>query len=1577
MAEFQTQIVLFGQKGLDLKRALDKIDETSLARMDNVIRYEDGGITGRPGLTAFLYTTDPSLAGLFPSNMAIDEFNPTADSDLNANDLFRLVTFGFSIPYGVTVHSISRLTNPRTGSWYYIVGIGTQLFAGRESLALIAQNFSGYPLSLVPYRPPLSADSYMYIGDGVRMCKVSPDNVVTPIGLPEAETVAERFQIDEFDSVSAASGFDMRDLTRMTCVGFDIAEGGTGNFLSYGTAKTIEVDDFESMSGIYAWSNNAGTGGAPTNILDVGKVGSFSGKFSANDGGAAAGYNNFWIRSLQTASGTGTVTKELTCLAVGNYNAWSSTNGADSSNASKVAAVQAVDGYILQNDPIVSAQTFTVNPPIDASGATPITSIIIKGTSVGTTDGGVTDVTVNFRVRLGGVDVDGAGFNMTSGAYQLDITATRPGGGSWTIADLSTVEIGAVSTAITSGWPNFDKLVLEVQYLGGTLTGGLSLATFIDGSQVTDDDLVHLWMKIDRPDLITEVRFYFITSAQLSTSKLPGTDQTYNTDAYMKAFRPSDFTAVFEATAGAVTTAETANTTQQTMQQLSRINDDRSGVVQIINEQREYSRSQSLQTAPGRGQWTEFGVVGLPLKRGDFKRIGNNTDRGWGEINGLCVCVITNASEDVNVWLDDIYLTGGAGLDSTSPGNVRYNYRVRNYDPRTGTKSNPTDVQGEAYWLDSIRQSIVISPEAYGDSQIRQQFFRQGGTLVQNWYYVGVNNADGEAFTDDATDSEIINAELLEFNNDQPVTTVDTLGTDIYGVDVPCLWGPVQDFLFACGDPNRPGDIYWPKKGESDHWPAANHVEVCAPSEELMNGFVFSGQAFVFSRERLYNIFINTVVTAQVNTTPTTCTKGLIARWAFCVASSAVYFCAFDGIYRTTGGQQENLSDATISSIFTGQLKNGYYPLDRQYPNDIRLWENGNDVWFRYRDTNGSIRLLIFSTTMNFWRSYNFGTDIATGYREEISNPRLLLGGQTTAIVFDHAGTSDNGSAIAARMDTGALNQSLLRQNKQYGDLFLNANCKDVQITVDSLVNFGQTSIGTVSVLGSDETDLYVIDPTSNSGAYGEEPVISQNIQMSITWSTIVAPPIVYHGGPSFVVRPDTIQQRVTDWDYGGRLTDKYVKGIYIDCDTGGINKQIEIQADGATQTTIVAQTTAGRQSLHFSWARFLGRALRLKPIFGGINYLLRAYWRLEEAVDQTRVDATGRGNNLTQTGGSVTQSTLIQGNCAEYSGAPGLRAEFPGADFSPTGNFSISLWFRQTASTNAYLMIKGGASIPGNDGVHYAIYISSGRISFQIGNQTLGQNQIITITSPTIALNTTYFVVAKVEDGVMSIRLNDATTQSATITTSVASNNGQFNLGGATNGSRITGLIDEVGFWHRALQSAEITWLYNEGVGRAYPLVNTEDPFILYDYRWIFDEEPAKLSRWETNELDHGVPGWQIPFYAYITLKSTATVTLTLTVYNQAGVGTDYTYNITSTAGLKIKEFVKFQASKGVFFKYTFTSTAAFYLYKPESSVFIQPWGAGNLMEVRPFGDDDRDAVRGLGDSALSAARSGKANGS
>jgi hypothetical protein len=316
-----------------------------------------------------------------------------------------------------------------------------------------------------------------------------------------------------------------------------------------------------------------------------------------------------------------------------------------------------------------------------------------------------------------------------------------------------------------------------------------------------------------------------------------------------------------------------------------------------------------------------------------------------------------------------------------------------------------------------------------------------------------------------------------------------------------------------------------------------------------------------------------------------------------------------------------------------------------------------------------------------------------------------------------------------------------------YGDAYLDADIQGAEVVVTPYSNLEQVTLPAITLISAGPGRQRYYIPIDD--------VLARNLSLDIRWNLLGSAdqlhPIIYQGGISYILQPDTTEGRVLDWDAQGRLNDKWVKGCLIECNTSNVEKTLYLQADGVTKQTIKVKAD-GRKVLQFSFPQFQGRILRYKP-----------------------ADA--------------------------------------------------------------------------------------------------------------------------------------------------------------------------------------VQWME-------------------YDFRWIFDEEPLALLRWESQELNHGHVGWQTPLFAQVALRSTQVVHLTVKSLTQSGLWIDKVYAIPATGGYKQLKFVGFEAVRGVQFKYLFNGGATpFWLYREETEVVVQPWGGAQHIHAHPFGNDDLDLVRSMVDAGASATRSGLAN--
>ncbi len=1063
----------------------------------------------------------------------------------------------------------------------------------------------------------------------------------------------------------------------------------------------------------------------------------------------------------------------------------------------------------------------------------------------------------------------------------------------------------------------------------------------------SDEDILHTWMLCSHPHLVEEIRVYIVVSAAFDLHTLPGTDTSgagLNSDAYVKSFRADDFAQFIQRIQTQIDAAESARifALRDADLQDRKIDDTRdSWAVERANI--DPGRAQSIQIGSGSNQWFGIGQIGSSVRRGDYKRIGITTGRDWSTITGIIVYIKHNidpTDQIIAVGLDDMYITGGFDPDSVPPGAQPYDYRVTHYDPRTGAESNGSPTMAAGAFLDAIRRRIIVTPPAFGDGAIRQRIYRRGGSVIADWNFCGTNTGDGVAFTDDLSDDATIAAGTIPVDHFQPVPTVDTLGNTVLAQPVDALFGPIDGMLLACGDPWRPGHLYWSNADSPDHWSASGNVEVCPPSEVLQNGGVAGHQAFVFSRERLYTLYPNLAGGAGIIAAPTLCKRGLsLSKWAFVVGPGGIYFAAEDGFFRTSGGAEEWIG-REIQPLFEGTAVYGYLPIDKTHPEVISCTEWENKIYFTYLDTGGAMQTLVYSVLNKFWLHYHFGRPPQRLQGE--AEPTLLIGGQLGK-TYTHDGLSDDGLPIAVQIRTGAASGGV-REEKLFGDAQIDADRQGVAITVQTFLNEDTvTNLSQQLVTGSGRS-RYILD------AFGESPQIAHSIATDVSWSSATAAPVLYLLNYAITLQPDITNRRVTNWDDLGSADESYVTGVTFDCDTGGVQKTVVIERDFGGEKFTVATLqvlTQGRHKLKFSWPAVQANQIRVHPESEACLFwlLYRADWIFQPEPPRIAGWDVHYENQWDQ------YYTGVDLYCDTFGQEKRIRVSVDGVFLTNDLGGGLSYWpVRTTARQVVHLTLPWGRghvfhfeAVDPNPGILYSHRWHLDPEPTEQANWT--QNFSILGSRADKYLKAVVFECDTFnQPKQVTVEADGVVVETLSVT---------------ANGRKVVQIA-----------------LSEQHLGRVWRMFPVDgNPGRLYSAQPIFDEEPFCLDRWETQETNHNLPGWFYPTFAHVVLKSTREVTLTVTMHaNQEGRQVTETYIIPSTNGVKQRRYVTFRAGKGVLIKYTLTSEVPFFLYRDEMTAVIQPWGATDSVRLRPFGNDDTDPSRTMTSSVLAAGTSGGA---
>jgi Concanavalin A-like lectin/glucanases superfamily len=205
----------------------------------------------------------------------------------------------------------------------------------------------------------------------------------------------------------------------------------------------------------------------------------------------------------------------------------------------------------------------------------------------------------------------------------------------------------------------------------------------------------------------------------------------------------------------------------------------------------------------------------------------------------------------------------------------------------------------------------------------------------------------------------------------------------------------------------------------------------------------------------------------------------------------------------------------------------------------------------------------------------------------------------------------------------------------------------------------------------------------------------------------------------------------------------------------------------------------------------------------------LTAYWPMNETGNNNRVDSVG-GLVLAPTG-TMSHDTGKKSNAAKFSGTSYLSTA-SNAALNFSGAFTIAFWLYQPTLTDSYPVAKAASGFGS-----YA-YI----VSHLIPNTRFYINSGLRASGTAVMSSVTWYLVVAVYTGsAAAIYLNNTLDVSTAYSSNGGTSTDSLTIGAGPAGASPVGantLIDELGFWSRALTSDERTALYNGGAGVTYP---------------------------------------------------------------------------------------------------------------------------------------------------------------
>lgn len=437
--------------------------------------------------------------------------------------------------------------------------------------------------------------------------------------------------------------------------------------------------------------------------------------------------------------------------------------------------------------------------------------------------------------------------------------------------------------------------------------------------------------------------------------------------------------------------------------------------------------------------------------------------------------------------------------------------------------------------------------------------------------------------------------------------------------EMPSWWGPTDNagYFFACGDPLRPGTLYFTKGNNPDSAPDTNQIEVTSPSEPLMGGCIVGGLAMVFSSERAWLIYPNFsqavatvvgVIGSPFNLVESISERGLFVRHGICTDGGGwVYYIAKDGIRKSPAGSgSSSITDDSLYNLFphegipqkvynivtySGGTPSVLYtisPPNYRNMDGMALSFAQGYVYFDYVGLDGERHTLIYDVAHDAWAVDVYGHTVSIHADNEgeytgINTPTTvqtgigtIMGCSTDGTVraFDPTGPESGTMTIL----TPAYNNGDRRSTKRFGDIFIEASVPTGKTAFTAKL-FSEKYANFLSGVISPTTYPQTIDGirhgdvcevNSGAGVYAKDVELSFEIPVGSVGAEL------FTWQPALVPQPETTGQRNTDWDDAGSPGAKLVQGVIIEADSFNVAKSFTAESGDDDSIHNFAEMGAG-----------------------------------------------------------------------------------------------------------------------------------------------------------------------------------------------------------------------------------------------------------------------------------------------------------------------------------------------------------------------------------------------------------------
>ncbi|HEX6826509.1 MAG TPA: hypothetical protein VF077_09370, partial [Nitrospiraceae bacterium] len=436
-----------------------------------------------------------------------------------------------------------------------------------------------------------------------------------------------------------------------------------------------------------------------------------------------------------------------------------------------------------------------------------------------------------------------------------------------------------------------------------------------------------------------------------------------------------------------------------------------------------------------------------------------------------------------------------------------------------------------------------------------------------------------------------------------PYTIQDPI---VGGTPLPCTWmftgQGMGSYLMGVGDPYNPGYLHWCKPDDPDSASDKDYLEVSSPSEPLMNGFVWNGQCFVWTRDKLFSITPAFNTPNQFISNEVQIGRGVAGRWSFCVGAK-VWFIDKHGVWEWQGGAAESLTDGSLYPLFPHDEKpfknsvNGYYTLEygEGYLAQMRLFNTDDSLFLVARDTSGTGGRRVcyrYDFAHPGWYPYEYSTEVSCFYADE--GPNAVLVGDDTGFIYTLGGFGDSGNNIYCTLKTRNETFGDSRAGKVVGDVLLDLAPKGATVTAQLQYNNAGTALTAVDSTFTNRGQILL--PFT---ATVPVPIID-NLTLYVSWQSSTVAPELFEWQPAVVAKPEESLLRAEDWTDAGFEGDKYMRGMILEANTAGQAVSVEVQYDAGTVGASHSVNHNGQRINGYPFTTpFIAHLVRLMPAVG------------------------------------------------------------------------------------------------------------------------------------------------------------------------------------------------------------------------------------------------------------------------------------------------------------------------------------------------------------------------------------------